>query len=83
MTGIEACPQGTPIPSILHLCLAQMAGSFHRAQQKEMSGAMVLVEGGRFQVAFTGKKMLELGLEGSVGVRQGESGRVFCMEGTA
>ena len=60
-----------------------IASDGHGAQQKETPGAAELVEGGEFQAVFTGKKMFELDLEGSVGVHQGERGRAFRIEGTA
>lgn len=55
----------------------------HGAQQKEMPGAEGLVEGGKFEAGLTGKQMLELGLQGSVGVHRGEGGRVCHVEGRA
>lgn len=53
------------------------------AQWKEASDAAGLVEGGEFQTAFIGKKMLEPGLEGSEGIHQGERAVTFHREGTA
>lgn len=53
------------------------------AQGKEMPDAEGLVGGGKCDAGFTGKEMLELGLEGSAGVYQGKAGRVCRIEGTA